>query len=387
MEVNKVGADILNLFFNENKDIGEIIEKIRIDSSIPMSVIQNDVICFLENIEKEMVKGGYNLIEEQDQLNIPLGAELAITSSCNLRCRHCLQDDYENIFMPTDKAVDIIKLLAKTGVFEVNLVGGEPFTHSGLFRILESSEKESVAVNLITNGTLLDDKMIEQLGDFKHLVLCVSLDGVGKDHDYIRGEGTFEKVDYVLRKFSKMNFVIETLCTLNSYNLSKYREIIEYCNALGIPCNFNLFKPFKPEHHHLVPTPQQIFEVIIDLFEMRKIKKYKIGLSNAAITSELLGLPLHNECKATKTGLSIDTQGRMITCPSLVYSGFYKKRELPLFDEKFVETWKNHWTFKQFRNNGLLECQARAHIFSKDVRAVDPYGITAFRNYFIGNKL
>jgi hypothetical protein len=52
------------------------------------------------------------------------------------------------------------------------------------------------------------------------------------------------------------------------------------------------------------------------------------------------------------------------------------------FDDNSVDTWHNHEAFVRFRQNGLRECQARSFIFSKDVCGRDPYGISAFREYW-----
>jgi len=117
------------------------------------------------------------------------------------------------------------------------------------------------------------------------------------------------------------------------------------------------------------------------LLSLRRDKGYKIGLSNAAIIAELLSLAPRNECRATRSGMVINVDGRMLTCPSLVAAGYYRDDELPFFDGNFIENWRNHETFVRFRKNGLRECQARSFIFSKDVNGRDPYGITAFKEY------
>ncbi|MFH1392608.1 MAG: hypothetical protein ABIG90_02955 [bacterium] len=174
---------------------------------------------------------------------------------------------------------------------------------------------------------------------------------------------------------------VEVIDTLNSVNLSEYREVIKYCQNFDIPCNFSLFKPFKPEHNALIPDPEEIFAIIVDLLSLRSGSDgyKKIGLSNAAIVADLLELPQRNEYRATLSGLVIDVSGRMITCPSLVEAGYYRGEELPFFDENFLETWRNHEMFMKFRENGFRECQARSYIFSKDIKGYDPYGINAFK--------
>jgi len=285
--------------------------------------------------------------------------------------------------MPLEKAIGIIDLLAGHNVFEINLIGGEPFLHKDLFEIIKHCEKHELAISVVTNGTLLGQEVIEKLASIRRFVLIVSLDGLKSTHDYIRGEGVFQRVDSALKGLLEKDVAVEVIDTLNSVNLSEYREVIKYCQNLDIPCNFSLFKPFKPEHNALIPDPEEIFTIIVDLLSLRSGSDgyKKIGLSNAAIVADLLGLPPRNECRATLSGLVIDVFGRMITCPSLVAAGYYKEEELPFFDENFLEIWKNHETFVRFRENGFRECQARAYTFSNNVQGYDPYGVNAFKEF------
>jgi len=290
--------------------------------------------------------------------------------------------------MPIEKAIEIIDILADSGVFEISLIGGEPFLHKDLIKIIKHCSKREMAINVVTNGTLLNQKIIQKLSNIKRLVLLVSLDGMEKIHDYIRGKGVFKKVDIALKQLLKKEIAVEVINTLNSVNLPDYKNVINYCKALDIACNFSLFKPFKENHKTLIPEPEKIFKTITYLLELRSSSNgyKKIGLSNAAIVADLLGLPPRNECRATLSGIVIDIKGRMITCPSLVAVGYYNKQELPLFDENFLKTWREHEIFVCFRNNGFRECQARSYIFSGDVQGYDPYGITAFKKFQIFHK-
>lgn len=383
--VNEVGSVILDLLFNQGKEAEEIANTIVGDYNISLSQAKSDVAEFLAQIKKEVHPDGFNVIE-QEQLEVPLGVELEITTSCNLFCKHCFQEHHDGADMPTEKALSIIEQLADHQVCEVSLIGGEPFRHDGLMEILGYCQKRDMAVNLVTNGTLIDEATIGKLAAFNRLVIIVSLDGTQETHDYIRGQGVFRRVDLILRQLRDKDIAVEITCTLNSVNLPIYREVIEYCEGMSIPCNFNLFKPFRSEHKELIPDPNTFFETVADLLRLRRDKGYKIGLSNAAIVTELLGLPPRNECRATRSGMVIDVTGRMLTCPSLAAAGYYENGELPFFDDNFMNTWRNHEAFVRFRQNGLQECQARSFIFNKDVRGRDPYGITAFREYWHAKK-
>jgi len=79
-------------------------------------------------------------------------------------------------------------------IFEISVIGGEPFYHKRILDILKYCEKREMAMNVVTNGTLLDEAIIGELSKINRLVVIVSLDGQKAIHDQIRGEGIFEKV-------------------------------------------------------------------------------------------------------------------------------------------------------------------------------------------------
>lgn len=378
--VNEVGAHIISRYFNEGVDEAVIASGLVQTYDISPQQSIEDVTSFLKHVADELRPEVFNNTE-QFGMDVPLGVELEITTACNLRCRHCLQSDYSSVFMSIEKARWIINQLSKAGVFEVSIIGGEPFSHPQIEDIISAADGAGFAIGLTSNGLLITKKHIDLMAGMENISMAISIDGVGKDHDYIRGKGVFVKADKVIRSLIDNGVEVEVMFTVNSYNISKYVETLDYCRGLGIVCNFNLFKPFKDSHRSLVPDPNQFFALMRDLYEIRKKQQYKIGLSHAAIVSYLMGLEPRDECRAGQSGLVIDVHGRMLTCPSLLYCGYYKETDFPAFDENFVETWKRHPLFTQFKQNGLSGCQARSLIFSHDVKKGDPYDLAEFKKF------
>ena len=119
-----------------------------------------------------------------------------ITHRCNLRCRHCYQDDFSSLF-PTEDFPKILDgfeaLLQKEGCAgHVNVTGGEPLTHPGLFTLLHSLGERGLTFSLLTNGTLIGKSEARLLKELGVSYVQVSLDGTEKVHDRIRGEGAFD---------------------------------------------------------------------------------------------------------------------------------------------------------------------------------------------------
>ncbi|MFH0815596.1 MAG: radical SAM protein [Methanobacteriota archaeon] len=115
-------------------------------------------------------------------------AEVDVTDNCNLRCAHCYhfhgKEDFEKAELPLEAWAQRFEALHGEGVRFVLLVGGEPALRND---VLMLAHRTFPFVYVITNGTIPIPK------EFDHL-LFVSLDGLEKTNDSIRGAGTFSRV-------------------------------------------------------------------------------------------------------------------------------------------------------------------------------------------------
>jgi MoaA/NifB/PqqE/SkfB family radical SAM enzyme len=378
---NFVGARIIEHFFNAKKSIDEVL-KILKKSGYDLN--RERIVAFLKDLKKDLKnvdEGGYPVVEEE-KMEVPLAVELQLNTNCNLRCKHCCQPAYNKI-MATNKVKSILSTLYKAKVFELNLVGGELFLHPDIEEIIElSCSKYNFSTTLITNGTLLNARLIKKLSKHKkNIAFLISLEGVGEINDHIRGKGVFNKVDKVLKMLKKVGFYIEISSTINNFNIDHYQKLIDYSNSLGIPLNFNLFKPFKENQDDLTLPPEKYFNFVTNIFKQKLSKNLDIGLTNAAIAAKMFNRPARNECKATLSGLTVDVERRMIPCPFLSEIGYYDDKELPEFSKDFLREWRGNKYFKEFRRGNMRECQACSYIFEGNLNKKSPYGISAFKKY------
>lgn len=120
-----------------------------------------------------------------------------ITHTCNLRCAHCYQDNYqetmeeEELFRVLDDYVTFLKKKNLRG--QINLTGGEPLLHPAFFALAEKIKEEGLRLGILTNGTLIDEEMAVKLAALKPVFVQVSLDGSEQYHDQIRGKGNYQK--------------------------------------------------------------------------------------------------------------------------------------------------------------------------------------------------
>jgi len=375
--VNKTGAEIIEYFFNSDKNPKQISQKCR-------SVSEKQVRGFLQSLKSELeipFAGGYPLLKD-DLFKVPIAVEMNILKQCNLCCKHCSLQDYEQI-MSFNEIDRIFKILFDNKVLELNITGGEVFLHPDIMKIIKlACEKYNFATSIVTNATLLTDKLVKQLEKYNNILMfLVSLEGVGDGNDKIRGLGVFKKVDEAIKRLKTAGFHVEISTTINSQNISQYQNLIDYAKEKDVPINFNLFKVAKKDQSDLVLNPRKYFKFIDDIFKIRDNYYNKIGLTNAAISSYKTNKKKRKTCRATLSGLTIDVKGRMITCPFLNEAGYYNHVDLPIVDDNFMAVWQNNQIFKDFRKENLNECIACAYLFADSVKNLDPYGLNSYIKY------
>lgn len=160
-----------------------------------------------------------------------------ITNLCNLRCRHCYQDDFtargdlgqKDLLAVADNILSVLKKWDKKAI--INLTGGEPFLKPELFTLLEYLDgKERVKeLAVITNGTCLNKETVLRLREFKKLnEIKISIEGADESsNDHIRGKGSFAKALAAIELLRPLKRIEVTLMfTILRRNLSAAMDIL-----------------------------------------------------------------------------------------------------------------------------------------------------------------
>ena len=149
----------------------------------------------------------------------PIGAAIKITQRCNLRCRHCTWNNKITKDLSTTIWERIIDDLYIQGVSILVIEGGEPTLYRGISGIVDYVKSKGMYCIFITNGT-------QDISNVNPDVFWISIDGMKKSHDSIRGEGVFDKVIETLKKHSEKKFV--SLTTLSKTNVDDIETMCRY---------------------------------------------------------------------------------------------------------------------------------------------------------------
>ena len=168
---------------------------------------------------------------------LPLRYFFELTHRCNLNCPYCyvgkspIKEE-----LTFEEWKNVIKQIPFYSF--ITLVGGEPLIRSDFSDILfECTKRTFGKVNVVTNGTLMNEKIIDDFIKSRMLLLSVSLDGWKSNHDKNRNkEGIFEKIENNLgvlnekRKNKKLLVDIKTIVLKD--NLEDLLKLYEYCTKM-----------------------------------------------------------------------------------------------------------------------------------------------------------
>lgn len=129
-------------------------------------------------------------------LSAPMSVDVFVTSRCNLRCAHCFASSSEGNAseLAYEDLESIFNQLESMGIFEVRVNGGEPLLHHEIDKILTFLRKKRFRKVILTNGTLLDGRIVKLLKESGTIPTIYLDDSQAKSHDSFRGvEGAFDK--------------------------------------------------------------------------------------------------------------------------------------------------------------------------------------------------
>ena len=120
----------------------------------------------------------------------PMYVDWAITSMCNLNCRHCV--GMEKRELTSEEAIKIANDIIGLSPRWVILEGGEPLLRDDLHHIGGMFKKEGIDVFVITNGNAFSQDRLQKLASFSPKVLF-SIDGADAAvYEYTKRGAKFE---------------------------------------------------------------------------------------------------------------------------------------------------------------------------------------------------
>jgi radical SAM protein with 4Fe4S-binding SPASM domain len=337
---------------------------------------------------------------------IPDEISLQLTFRCNLRCSHCYQWNEQGFFrdwspsrQKTELDIDIVEqVLAATAGNRAKLFlwGGEPLMHSRFGEVAKLLQRYPRTVNMCTNGLLFQRKLDDMLAIGENLNLLVSLDGIGDDHDELRGKGTFVrttrniKAMLDLKRSGEFAGELSLSCMVSHVNVGKMYDFMEWAEDLGVNSVYFQFPWYISEdvanamdavyqesfawlqphtqtarptwHSYTYRLPPEQLPVLRDSMRRLAERKWRVRvryqpqLGEDEVTDFILGSSRpaqgRSKCLAVSNRLEVHADGNVSSCkffPEFVVGNLY--------ETKVLDLWQST-AFRKIRtilaNNGMM---------------------------------
>jgi MoaA/NifB/PqqE/SkfB family radical SAM enzyme len=159
---------------------------------------------------------------------IALGYELSWL--CNLECAYCDRHTPMANEMGRDQIFKALGEFVDLGTRLVSLDGGEPLAHPHVAEIVQFLVERRVAVSMHSNGILVARK-IDTVRKLKKLK--ISLDGPPKNHDAMRGVGSFNSAITGARAARQAGVEVEFTCSVGRHNADALEQLLDIVEGLG----------------------------------------------------------------------------------------------------------------------------------------------------------
>lgn len=288
-----------------------------VDPGLPCSLALDDVLYG--------VLGNSNVVPVDDLIDAlldrageprPLSLTWSMTKRCNFSCPFCYVRDNSFSFDPTlDDVLPIIDRLVSLGLVRATLTGGECLLVSDFPRIYRRLKESGVLVTLFTNGSLIDDCLLELFGELPPFSAEFTFYDCNFDGPPYRAALALKGMGVdVLGKF-----------TVSRENVGMLDSVERWCAHNEIPF---LFDPMLFDGENGIDARSH--SVSEDLLAELNVRRFGLGYGSA----EKPCAPLRAmQCKAADRSVFLSPELELSVCPDM-------GRRWPTVDLGFDEAYR-----------------------------------------------
>jgi len=252
--------------------------------------------------------------------HIPLNGSINLTNRCNLRCVHCYirpPAGQANAAqeLPTRRWLEILDEITEAGCLYFLITGGEPLLRPDFPEIYRKARQNGLVVTVFTNGTLVDDAILDLFTEYPPTKVEITLYGATEAiFERITGvPGSHRKCMTAIARLQERGIPLALKSILMTPNKAEFGAIQQQAQELG--CQFRM-------DAYLVPTVTGD-QAPLD-YRVAPEKAVAVEFENPARASAWQQLyDRQNDyqhsttayaCSAGQTGFHIDAQGHLQIC-------------------------------------------------------------------------
>jgi radical SAM protein with 4Fe4S-binding SPASM domain len=251
-----------------------------------------------------------------------------ITHLCNARCLHCHSGAGENALtsgeLSLKEGYQIISQLAEAGVRILSLSGGEPLLHPHWQQLVTCAIQRGLAVNIASNGSMLNANRVSLLKSLHVQSVTISLDShLAEKHDQIRGRrGFFEYAVRAIRLLVAAGIRVVVSFTPTKHNFQDGLSVIALAYQLHVDAVYLAeYVPTGRGEFEYALTPTQLSWVLLQWVGARRTYQGRMDIiwhdCRTGVFSQNGDSPTGGGCRAGRRVARLLPEGSLTPCTYL----------------------------------------------------------------------
>jgi len=322
----------------------------------------------------------------------PLSLLCELTYRCNLQCPYCYNPlDFARYRdeLSTEQWNATLHQAAEMGVVQAHFSGGEPTLRRDLPALVATAAQAGLYSNLITQGTFLDDGLLDRLVEsgLDHIQISIQAQQT-ELADRIAGATVHEKKLDALRRVRDRDVALTLNCVLTRLNHDTIEAVIEFAHAQDVRrlelANVQFYGWAYRNRGALMPTLEQVRHGEAVVAAARE--RFRGIMEIVYVLPDYFGeFPKPCMNGWGRQFLTVTPDGTVLPCPAAAAIStltFENVRDRPL-----GEIWSDSASFSRYRGTGWMPepcrscerrevdwggCRCQAFLLTGDAGATDP---------------
>jgi len=292
---------------------------------------------------------------------VPLNVSLELTLNCNIRCLHCYNLDRDQPQgchgggedarpdLSLDEIMRLLSDLRDAGCLFLTLSGGEVFTYPHLYAVLDRARELNFAVQLLTNGTMLQPGVAARLAGYRNLLgVSVSLYGATADvHDGItQMPGSWKRTWDGAERLRAAGIAVRLKFIVMSPNAHQVAEMRAQAAERGFAYLVDV--TITPRHDGTRGS------LAMRVSEEQLAALYRGPLRDLLPTGQLPATEERFPCNCARGNCAINAKGDVHPCVSVPWAAGNVR------GQPFAEIWKTSPVFQKIRGLRIADYEACA---------------------------
>lgn len=183
------------------------------------------------------------LFHKASRMKLPLSGTFELSPVCNFACRMCYvrktAQEVKEHYRPAVTLEEWIKIAEEAreaGMLYLLITGGEPLLWPDFWILYEKLYSMGFIISINTNGSLIDEEVIQKFKKMLPKRLNITLYGAGDDtyEELCQAKGVFQKVDKAIRGLQEAKVPVKLNCSLTPHNVKDLERMVRYSEERGL---------------------------------------------------------------------------------------------------------------------------------------------------------